>query len=91
MERMINPNNPKKHTKSSTLTLTLLGSMVEKVLIGCGVPKTKMIAYSEGAQCWEGHKHAYLVGVSDCTNGGLSEGKVFISGLGIGDLFTPPP
>ena len=62
MERMINPNNPKKYTKSSTIALTPLGSMVEKV------PKTKMIAYSEGAQCWEGHKHAYLVGVSDCTN-----------------------
>ena len=25
-----------------------------------------------------------MVGVSDCTNGGLPEGKVFISGLGIG-------
>ena len=84
MERIINPNNPKKPTKSSTLKLRPLGPMVEKVLIGCGVPTNKMITYSEGAQFWEGRKHAYLVGVSDCTNGGLPEGKVFISGLGIG-------
>ena len=87
LERVINPNCSKVPTKSATKDLKGLGKMVERVLdVGWGIPSDVLSDYcTERSKHWESRGHAYLIGVSDCTDGGLPEGSVFLTGFGTGD------
>uniref|UniRef100_A0A7S4VFE2 RNA-dependent RNA polymerase n=1 Tax=Ditylum brightwellii TaxID=49249 RepID=A0A7S4VFE2_9STRA len=86
MERCINPNSRKAPTKSSTADLKELGEMISKVLLACGVPDDLLIKYKKNCTEFQGRHHTFLVGMCDCTAGGLPPGTVFLTGFGVGSV-----
>jgi len=85
-ERVLNPNDNRFPTKDTTNNLEGLNPSVSNVLLGCGVSQLTLQVYNDGqnSKDWGQRKHEALIGVSDCTNSGLPEGKVFITGWGSG-------
>eukprot|EP00979_Chaetoceros_neogracilis_P002486 scaffold433_cov260-Chaetoceros_neogracile.AAC.13 len=85
-ERVLNPNDNRLPTKDTTNNLEGLNPSVSNVLLGCGVSQLTLQVYNDGqnSKDWGQRKHEALIGVSDCTNSGLPEGKVFITGWGSG-------
>ena len=80
-ERYVNPRISSTPTKDATEQLKKgLGTSVPTVLIGCGVSVEEIEDYTMRSIEWKGREHASLVGVSDCTDGGIPEGKVFVTG-----------
>jgi len=84
LERQLNPYSIRAPTKSSERELKGLGSMITEMLLGCGVPSDVFEQYNERSQKYDGRSHADLVGVCDCTVGGLPPGTVFVTGFGVG-------
>lgn len=80
-ERALNLNLKKSPTKSSTSLLKSIPPSVESVLIGYGVESELINSYNERANNFHTCMHSFLVGVSDCTDGGIPEGTLFIPGL----------
>jgi len=80
-ERALNLNLKKSPTKSATSLLKGIPATVEGVLIGYGMEPERINRYNERAKIFQNCMHSFLVGVSDCTNGGIPEGTLFIPGL----------
>ena len=84
MERAINPQSPKKPTKTSEKELRGIDNMMKRLMLGCGASPETLDRYNELACTFVGRKHAYLTGVCDCTDGGLPSGTIFLTGFGVG-------
>lgn len=85
IEREINPYL-KPPTKTAEKSLEGIPTMVFNLLLACGVPSDIMEDYKSNCKHYEHRHHANLVGMCDCTVGGLPPGAVFISGIGVGGM-----
>jgi len=83
MGRLINPNL-KDPGESKMNNGGGLSSMLKQLMLGCGIGKETVDSYESESKYLLGRHHAHLWGVCDCTNDGLPEGSVFITGFGIG-------
>lgn len=86
MERAINPHSTRSPTKTSEKDLRGIDNMMKRLLLGCGASAETLDGYNEACKSFQERKHAYLIGVCDCTDGGLPQGTVFLSGWGVGEV-----
>lgn len=82
-ERHINPNIQRAPTKAAEKDLKKLSETLITLLMGCGIPEEMIRDYNQ-FQTHEGYNHRSVIGVSDCTGNSLPEGKVFLTGFGVG-------